>query len=288
MNSAYRDAYEFARATLADAGVDEARLEARLLLEYVCHTTRNDLYAHPDRELTRKEQETLDALLKRREKREPLSYLTREREFMGLRFVCAPRALIPRQDTETLVEEAMPHLFDGMRFLDLCAGTGCVALSLLKYSNDTTAVATEIDQTAADVARQNADVLGLSDRIEIAVCDLFPPEEATPENGFDLIVSNPPYIRTEEIETLQAEVRDYEPRIALDGGADGLTFYRRIAAQAGNYLARGGRLFVEIGCDQESDVRALFENAGFRDVTVARDLNGRPRVVSGSYIKDHA
>lgn len=280
MSKTYAGAVKDAARILAQAGIAEADLEAKLLAEYVCGTRRTDYYAHPERELSGEEEERFDALCARRAaERIPLAYLTGTQEFFGLSFAVTKDVLIPRQDTETLVEEARAHLHDGMRFLDLGTGSGCVALSLAYYTNDTTGVATDISGEAVAVAKENAERLGI-DRVRFTVCDLFPEREEAP---FDLIVSNPPYIRTKEIDELQQEVSLHEPISALDGGADGLFFYRKILEKAPDYLTRGGYLLTEIGYDQAKEVSALFEEAHFKHVCVVQDDAANPRVVKGCY-----
>lgn len=283
--STYRAACDSGRDLLRRAGVPDSDREARLLLEHVCSTTLTDYHTHGDRLLTAGEQARFAALLKERCTRKPLAYLTKTWPFMGLDFFVDENVLIPRQDTETLVETVRPHLFDGMRFLDLCTGSGCVVLSLLRYSNDTEALATDLSEGALSVAKKNAEALRLADRVRFERCDLFPDDSRRPEKGFDLITANPPYIASGVIETLEDEVRVHEPRMALDGGEDGLSFYRRILEEAGRWLIRGGFLFTEIGFDQEEAVKALYERHGFSHVTGVRDLAGNPRVVYGALIK---
>ena len=286
MPETYREAYDRGREMLLAAGIEEADTEARLVLEAACDSTFSALYATPERVLTEEEREKLRVLLDGRLKRIPLAYLTGTQEFMGLSFFVNEAVLIPRQDTETLVEEAMPLLFDGMRFLDLCTGSGCVALSLFRYSNNTVAVATDISEEALQIAEKNAKALGLEERIRFLACDLFPPLAKKPEKGYDLIMANPPYIRAGEIGTLMPEVREHEPLTALSGGPDGLSFYRRILALAPRYLARGAFLLTETGYDQAETVAAMYEEAGFLHVRTHRDLNGILRVVSGAYRED--
>ena len=273
----YADCYKEGARRLKDCGVREAELDARLLLEYVCKTDRNTLLAHPERAVSEEERDKFLALIARREKREPLQYITGEREFMGLNFETSPETLIPRQDTECLVEEAMKELHDGMEILDLCCGTGCILLSLLNYSNDCKGFGVDINEQAVDLARKNAQNLGIEARF--AVSDLF---EAV--NGkYDLITSNPPYIPTQVIETLDPEVKSYEPMAALDGGEDGLTFYRIIVAEAKDYLKRGGMIFFEIGYDQGEAVSKLLTESGYKYVEVIKDLAGLDRVVKAHY-----
>ena len=282
----YRAVCDRGRKVLAQAGIAEAALDARLLLEHVCGTTLGDYHAHGDRVLTPAELERFEVLLKQRSDRKPLAYVTGIQPFMGLDFRVDERVLIPRQDTEILVETARPHLFDGMRFLDLCTGSGCVALSLLRYSNDTEAVATDLSRDALAVAETNAKALSLSGRVRFSRCDLFPDKALKPDKGFDLITANPPYIATAVIETLEEEVRVHEPKEALDGGEDGLSFYRRILREAGGWLIRGGYLFTEIGYDQEQAVRELFTENGYSHVTCVHDYAENPRVVYGTFPGD--
>ena len=269
--------YKEGAARLKDSGVREAELDARLLLEYVCHTDRNTLLAHPEREVSEEERAKFLTLIERREKREPLQYITKEQEFMGLTFETSVNTLIPRQDTECLVEEAMKNLHDGMAILDVCCGTGCILLSLLHYSNDCTGVGVDIDANAVSLAKKNAKNLGID--ATFTVSDLFESVEGT----FDLITSNPPYIPTKVIETLDPEVKDYEPMAALDGGEDGLTFYRLIAAKAKQYLKRGGMIFLEIGYDQGEDVCEIMKENGYRHIEVKKDLAGLDRIVSAHF-----
>lgn len=198
-------------------------------------------------------------------------------EFMGLRFQVTGDVLIPRQDTETLVEEVMRYLHDDMCILDLCTGSGCILLSLLKYSNHCKGVGSDLSEAALKVAEGNARALGLE--AEFIRSDLF--ERIT--GKFEIIVSNPPYIPSGEIPELMEEVREHDPLMALDGGKDGLFFYKKIIAHAGDYLYPGGMLFFEIGCSQGDAVSRLMRQAGYQEVSVCQDLSGLDRVVSGVY-----
>lgn len=275
----YREIYEEGVRVLTEAEQDEAILDARLLLEHVCHTNRNDLLVHGDREVTEAEQQLYLAAIDKRRRHIPLQHITGEQEFMGLTFEVNEDVLIPRQDTEVLVEEAMRYLHDGMDILDMCTGSGCILLSLLHYSNNCRGVGVDISQKALNVAERNAGRLNESKPVEcrFVQSDLF--EKI--EGSYDLIVSNPPYIPTDVIPTLMEEVKEHEPIGALDGKGDGLFFYRRIASEAGKYLTRGGYLFFEIGYDQAQSVRQLMEEAGYKDITVVKDLAGLDRVVYG-------
>lgn len=304
----YSEIYKEGAARLAAAGIDEAELDARLLLEYVCGTDRSTLLAHGDREVMVEECARYRELIEKRAAHVPLQHLTGEQDFMGLTFVVNENVLVPRQDTEILVEEAMKYLHDGMRILDLCTGSGCILLSLLHYSNDCEGVGTDLSKEALAAARENYERLREErpdlkarflegDLFSALVCGaeheivgMNDADDVRMGGGkhdgrelFDIIVSNPPYIETGVIDTLMPEVREHEPLMALDGGADGLAFYRRIAEQAGAYLNGGGMLFFEIGCEQAAAVRGIMEEAGFCEIQVVKDFAGLDRVVFGSW-----
>jgi len=276
----YKSAYEFGIKELEKAGIDEAKLDARLLLEHVCDTDHSALIAHPERELTQKELDEFNEFIERRSKREPVAYILGQWEFMGLTFDVSGDVLIPEQDSEFLVEEALRHCEDGMKILDLCTGSGCIALSILNFTNDTNAVGTDISAKALLMARNNADKLGLSHRATFEETDLFPKEE----EKFDIIVSNPPYIASSVIETLAPEVKDFEPRLALDGDTDGLSFYRRIVDKAPSYLFSSGYLIMEIGYDQADAVRGLLlDNGRYHEIEVVKDFSGNDRVIKACF-----
>lgn len=274
----YSDIYKNASIRLKEAGVPEYQLDARLLLEYVCGTDYNTLLVHGDRNVSPEEEKKYNELIEKRASRVPLAYIVGYQEFMGLTFDVNENVLVPNQDTETLAEEALRELSDGMRFMDLCTGSGCVALSILNYTNDTSCVMTDISDKAIEVATGNRDRLGFSDRAEIVKTDLFPQDD---DKKFDMIVSNPPYIRTDVIATLPPEVGKGEPYIALDGGQDGLIFYRRIIENAPKWLYTSGWLMMEIGYDQGDAVAGLMKDGGFHEVEVIKDLGGNDRVVRG-------
>ncbi len=261
------------------AAIQEAETDARLLLEFVCGTDRNTLLAHGDSELTGEQESAYRELLKKRSRHIPLQYLTGVQDFMGLEFAVNEHVLIPRQDTEILAEEALKNLHDGMQVLDLCTGSGCILISLLNYSNNCEGVGADISEEALRTAALNAGrLLGGRANITFVQSDLF----ENVRGMFDMIVSNPPYIKSEAIGTLMPEVRDYEPRQALDGGEDGLLFYRRILRESSRYLRKGGMLLFEIGYDQGEEVSGLMEQAGFLEVRVVRDYGGLDRVVCGT------
>ena len=265
-----------------EADIEEAELDARLLLEFVCGTDRNTLLVHGERDVSEEEYGRYCGLIERRAAHVPLQHLTGEQDFMGLTFLVNKDVLVPRQDTEVLVEEAMKHLHDGMRMLDLCTGSGCILLSLLHYSNDCEGVGVDLSARALSVAGKNYEIQR-TQRPDMKARFLEGNLFEGLEDRFDMIVSNPPYIKTDVIDTLMPEVREYEPVMALDGGTDGLVFYRRIAGDAGAYLNGGGMLFFEIGCEQAADVCKIMEAAGFREVEVVKDFAGLDRVVYGSW-----
>ena len=245
----YRECYEQGCRTLQAARIEEATLDARLLLEAVCGTDRNDLLVHGEQPVASEAEEKYLNWIRQRAEHIPLQQLTGEQDFMGLTFTVNEHVLIPRQDTEILVEEVLKELHDGMRILDMCTGSGCILLSLLHYSNDCEGLGVDLSAEALEVAGRNAlKVLtpGKAEHAHFLQSDLF--EKV--EGKFEIIVSNPPYIASAEVEKLRPEVRDHEPRMALDGTEDGLHFYRRIIEEAGKHLVSSGMLFFEIGYDQ--------------------------------------
>lgn len=270
------EALDFGVAKLTEAGFSEARSDAMILLEYTLNITRNDMYVHPETDLSGDEVSSYSDAIDMRLKHIPVQHITGFQDFMGLEFAVNEHVLIPRQDTETLVEEVMRFNHDGNRILDMCTGSGCILLSLLKYSNDCIGVGVDISDEALDVAKTNADRLGL--KADFVHSNLF---TELSDDKFDIIVSNPPYIESDVIETLMEEVRDHEPRLALDGSADGLEFYKRIVSEAPSFLRKGGMLFFEIGYNQGQSVSDLLKAAQFSDVTVVKDLAGCDRVVYG-------
>ena len=263
-----------------DAGIAAARLEAQLLLAHVLGCTRVQLYTGFDRPLAEAELAAYRELIKRRLAGEPVAYLLGEHEFWGLPLWVDRSVLVPRPDTETVVEVARATRADRAapcRVLDLCTGSGAIAIALARELPAAQVVATEISPEAAALARRNAERNGVADRVDVRTGDLWAPVAG---ERFDLIASNPPYIASDVIATLPAEVRR-EPRVALDGGPDGLQFYDRICGEARTHLASGAALVVEHGFDQADAVRARFERAGFRDICVVHDLAKHPRVTWG-------
>lgn len=278
----YRECYEQGCRTLQAAGIEEAALDARLLLETVCGTDRNDLLVHGEQPVAPEAEEKYLNWIRQRAEHIPLQQLTGEQGFMGLTFNVNEHVLIPRQDTEILVEEVLKELHDGMRVLDMCTGSGCILLSLLHYSNDCEGLGVDLSAEALEVAGRNVLKVLTPEKAEHAhflQSDLF--EKV--EGKFEIIVSNPPYIASAEVEKLMPEVRDHEPRMALDGTEDGLYFYRRIIEEAGKYLVSSGMLFFEIGYDQGQAVSELMRTEGYCEVQVVQDYAGLDRVVLGTY-----
>ena len=279
----YRECYEQGCRTLQAAGIEEAALDARLLLEAVCGTDRNDQLVHGEQPVAPEAEEKYLNWIRQRAEHIPQQQLTGEQGFMGLTFSVYEHVLIPRQDTEILVEEVLKELHDGMRVLDMCTGSGCILLSLLHYSNDCEGLGVDLSAEALEVAGRNVLKVLTPEKAEHAhflQSDLF--EKV--EGKFEIIVSNPPYIASAEVEKLMPEVRDHEPRMALDGTEDGLYFYRRIIEEAGKHLVSSGMLFFEIGYDQGQAVSELMRTEGYCDVQVVQDYAGLDRVVFGTYV----
>lgn len=275
----YKACYDYGAEALRQAGVPEAELDARLLLEFVCGTDHNTLLVHGDRVIPEKQVQQYRVLIGKRAERIPLQQLTGEQSFCGFSFRVNSQVLIPRQDTELLVELALQRLQPGMRLLDLCTGSGCILISLLKLKKGITGVGTDISKEALAVAQENGRNL-LTEQPVFLQGDLFAalPKEDT---AFDMLVSNPPYIRSSEISSLMPEVQEHEPRLALDGSEDGLAFYRRITKEAPDHLKEGGWLLLEIGYDQGEALEELLSQAGFTEIQVWKDYAGLDRVAGG-------
>ena len=272
----FRQALEKGILLLESEDIADAKIDAWLLLSYVTQLSRADFFL--------KQNETIDEialykykdLLLKRASHTPLQHITGEQDFMGLTFWVNEHVLVPRQDTETLVEEALKVIPSGSHILDLCTGSGCVIISLAVLGVGLSGIGVDISEEALTVARENGHRLAGA-KVVFEQGNLWQPVRGR----FNAIVSNPPYIRTADIENLETEVKDYEPRLALDGTEDGLYFYREITGHAPEYLNDGGWLLVEIGYDQGQDVKDLFISAGFKDVQVIKDLAGNDRVVKG-------
>ncbi len=278
----YRQLRELGKQKLEEAGVPESPLDARLLLEYACEIDRSFLLAHGDGEVPESQEKAYLALLQKRSERIPLQHLTGTQDFMGMTFSVNENVLIPRQDTEILVEEVMKDLHGGCSILDLCTGSGCILISLLRYSNECHGVGVDLSGEALKVAGENAARLIPKEDYAFLEGDLF--EKV--EGRFDVLTSNPPYIPSKVVDGLMPEVRDHEPRMALDGMEDGLHFYRRILKECPPYLNGGAQIFFEIGFDQGEDVKRLMEDAGCMDVRVIKDYAGLDRVVTGTWRRE--
>jgi release factor glutamine methyltransferase len=276
-----RDVLVWASEDFKKRGLTSARLESELLLAEVLGTDRIRLVIDATRPLTKDELSRFRDLIGRRRKGEPIAYILGRREFYGRTFKTDSRALVPRPDTETLVDVALErtrprNLF--ARALDLCTGTGVVALTLLRERPTWRVTGTDISAEALSLAVENAQRLGAISGLRLAEGDLF--EAVLAGEKFELITSNPPYIPTSELAELDADIRDFEPKLALDGGSDGLDFYRRLIREAPRFLVPGGVLAVEIGCTQGTAVTRMLEEVGFRDIETRRDLAQLDRVVS--------
>lgn len=269
----FREALTAGTQVLENAGVPDAELDSRYLLEEICGITRAEFYLKEKEELDEEAARHFETAIKERGRRVPLQYILGSQEFMGLTFTVNDHVLIPRQDTETLVETVLPFLREGEKVLDLGTGSGCIAVALKKNCPAIELTASDASKQALLVAKENAKRNGTE--MTFARSDVFDNLSAV----FDVIVSNPPYIKSDVIPILQPEVAEFEPVEALDGSPDGLHFYRRIADGLEEHLTAGGRIFVEIGHDQAEEVTSIFREAGLKEITVVKDLAGQNRVV---------
>lgn len=268
--------------------IQEARLDAWLLLEYVTGISRAFYFAHSEDEVDEEKVDRYRDAIKKRACHVPLQHITHQAWFMGYEFYVNQNVLAPRQDTETLVEKAL-EILKGKKspeILDMCTGSGCILLSLLALTEDARGVGADVSSLALQVAKKNADSLEVADRAFLVESDLFSSPFFQEKAGkdmplYDILISNPPYIRSAEIENLMEEVREHDPRLALDGHEDGLYFYRRIVSEGRAFLKRDGWMLFEIGYDQGEEVSKLMKDSGFTDVQVVRDLTGLDRVVLG-------
>ncbi len=273
-------AWTAARRRLEAVGIDSPVIDARLLLEAAAGATRTDIISDPHRPLSDVQVDELEAFVRRRERREPISHILGVKGFWKILVRVTPDVLTPRPETETILDVVLPDWPEGQRrrVLDLGVGSGAILLAILTERPAAVGLGVDVSEAALAVARENAANLGLAGRMVLLRGDWTAGLES---ESFDLVVSNPPYIRGDEIVGLDPEVRDFEPRLALDGGVDGLDAYRRLAVEIPRVLKPGGRFAVEIGHDQGPSVLALFQQAGTTDVRVVRDLGDRDRVVTG-------
>ena len=284
----YKELLEEGYQILNSAGIEEARLDAWLLLEFAADIKRAWYYAHMDETAETAVAERYRQLCEKRAQHIPQQHLTGQAYFMGYEFYVDDRVLVPRQDTETLVEEAISHLRElpAPKILDMCTGSGCILLSLLMELPQASGTGADVSADALEVAKENTRRLGLEKRAELIQSDLFSADYFEKNSRkkcmeYDMLISNPPYIRTADIDGLMDEVRLHDPRLALDGKADGLYFYEKITEQAGKYLKPGGWLIYEIGCDQGKDVAEIMKKKGFIQIEVKKDLAGLDRIVEG-------
>jgi release factor glutamine methyltransferase len=268
------------------AGIEAPDVDGRLLVGHALHLDRARLMAQSDRILEAREINVISALAARRLKREPVSRILGQKEFWSIALAITPDVLVPRPETETVVEGALDFVVRGglrmekLRILDIGTGSGALLLALLRELPNATGIGTDISTGALKVARENAARCGVEGRCTLVVCDIA----SVVEGPFDLLVSNPPYIAHNEITSLAPEVKNYDPTVALDGGDDGLAAYRAIAADAKRLLAPGARMFVELGAGQEAAVRDLFTNVGLIAGIARTDLAGIPRVLGAGFV----
>lgn len=279
--TSYGKAVELAAGILADAGITDAGTDLFYLLQSVAGFSKADYLLKKNTQMPQEEAAGFFELVQRRAKHEPCQYIIGNTEFMGLVFCVSPDVLIPRQDTELLAETAISKIAslrereDLPEVLDLCTGSGALAVSIKKFCPEAEVTASDISQAALAVAKKNAQENGTE--IRFIHSDLF---EGLKGERFDIIVSNPPYVTEEEYQTLMEEVRCFEPKSALTAGADGLDFYRLIACQAKEHLKKAGSIMLEIGCCQAAEVSRLLEENGFADIRILQDLCGLDRVVT--------
>ena len=272
-----REAYEYGQRELNQAGIEDAAVDAWYLLEFTTGISRAMYFLKMQDEMSEEQKEKYQEYIQIRASHIPLQHITGVQEFMGMEFDVNEHVLVPRQDTEVLVENVLKILRPGMKILDMCTGSGCILISLLKMCQGVLGTGADVSEEALKVAERNNAKLRVEARL--IQSDLF----ENVQGKYDVIVSNPPYIRTAVIEELKEEVKCHDPFIALDGKEDGLYFYREIVDKSRAFLNSGGKLYFEIGHDQGEDVKTLMENAGFTDVIVKKDLAGLDRVVFGMY-----
>jgi release factor glutamine methyltransferase len=284
--AALSEALQLVAHAFRAAGIEDADVDARVLAGHALHLDRARLISQADRVLEAREINAISGLAARRLKREPVSRILGRKEFWSLALAVTPDVLVPRPETETVVEGALDFVVRGglrmekLRILDIGTGSGALLVALLNELPNATGIGTDISRAALDAARVNVTTLGFENRCSLISCDMA----AGVEGQFDLVVSNPPYVARGDIASLAPEVRDYDPKMALDGGDDGLAAYRSISADAKRLLAPGGRLFVELGAGQEPAVRKLFTNAGLAVGVARNDLAGTPRVLGAGFV----
>lgn len=267
-------------AVLKNSGNDNPYFEAHLIFRYILKLSATDLVLSHNREISAEDISKIDEYVERRVNHEPLQYILKSQEFMGFEFYVDENVLVPRQDTEILVEHILEHFAGkGINAIDFGTGSGCIAISIAKINEKAFIKAVDISKKALEIAKKNAVSNEVSDRVSFEEADIFTYE---PYGKYDLIVSNPPYIKSEDIAELQKDVKGFEPTLALDGGESGLLYYERIVKIAPKLLKKGGMLAFEVGFDQSEDVKKMMER-DFSDIKIVKDLCGVQRVVSGLY-----
>ena len=272
----YEELLKIGENELLMSDISDANIDAWYLLEYVTGMSRAAFFLKRAENISQKEENEYREVINKRKKHIPLQHITGTQEFMGFDFWVNENVLVPRQDTECLVENVLPYAY-GKKILDMCTGSGCIIISLKKLEETAECTGVDISEKALEIALKNA----RSNEADISFIksDMF----KNIMEKYDIIVSNPPYIRPDVIKTLEPEVREHDPMLALDGGEDGLRFYRILAEEGKKHLARPGRIFMEIGYDQGKAVKEIFENEGFKEVVVKKDLCENDRVVIAEY-----
>jgi release factor glutamine methyltransferase len=271
-----QEAFQTGRKELLDSNIENGEHDAWLLLSSLLRISKVEYLLDPLKEVSLKDYDLYLEGIKKRCRHIPLQYITGEQEFMGLNFRVREGVLIPRQDTEILVMEAL-KVSEGKRVLDICTGSGCILLSLARLGGIEHGTGVDISEAALEIARENAKELQVS--VDLISSDIY----SQVEGKYDIIISNPPYIQTEVIPTLMEEVKDYEPVIALDGKEDGLFFYKEICRGLKDYLNPGGHVLFEIGYDQGEAVKKLLQEAEMININIIKDLAGLDRVVTGTW-----
>ncbi len=272
----YEELLKIGENELLMSDISDANIDAWYLLEYVTGMSRAAFFLKRAENISQKEENEYREVINKRKKHIPLQHITGTQEFMGFDFLVNENVLVPRQDTECLVENVLPYAY-GKKILDMCTGSGCIIISLKKLEETAECTGVDISEKALEIALKNA----RSNEADVSFIksDMF----KNIMEKYDIIVSNPPYIRLDVIKTLEPEVREHDPMLALDGGEDGLRFYRILAEEGKKHLARPGRIFMEIGYDQGKAVKEIFENEGFKEVVVKKDLCENDRVVIAEY-----
>ena len=272
---------KIAAEVLRHGEIAEPRREAGSLLAFALQKDKTFLIAHSEYELSKQEETRFHKFLRRRAKREPFQYITGKQEFYGLDFEVSKDVLIPRPETELIVENAVELLPENGKFCEIGVGSGCISISILREVKTASAIGLDVSEEALRIAAKNAENHGVSDRLELKTSDVF---DVLQNRKFDLVVSNPPYISSENIENLQAEVRDFEPLSALTDGRDGFSIIKRIVENAPNFLKPRGFLLMEIGFDQSDTVKQMFSPKIWQSVEILPDLQNIPRTVKANLI----